>query len=213
MTHDLAGRENRGVGCEALNARGDIDGLAEIILSLIEHHGEAWPFVDADLHDEIACKAAHGFTHPQGRGEGAIRRWKGRHHGIADGFHYRAGLDSNDLVQRAEMGSHQIVSREIANPIIEFSRALEIGKQKGQARDLQSLVDIDRVGTIKISKCLIGQKTFSREKRAASAQQFMKLVAGDPNARQASGRRSDFRGESVAGPAEWTPYPWRRAFY
>ena len=40
-------------GRQALHAGGDIDGLAEIILPLVEHHRQAWAFVDADLDDQI----------------------------------------------------------------------------------------------------------------------------------------------------------------
>ena len=41
-----------------LHARGDIDGLAEIILPVVERDREAWPFVDADLEQQIlACRS------------------------------------------------------------------------------------------------------------------------------------------------------------
>src|ERR1051326_6848230 len=38
---------------QSLHPRGDIDGLAEIVLALVEHHREAWPFMNADLDDEV----------------------------------------------------------------------------------------------------------------------------------------------------------------
>src|SRR5215475_2735753 len=44
-------------GRQALDARSDIDGLSEIILPLIEHHGETRPLVNTDLDNEILAAA------------------------------------------------------------------------------------------------------------------------------------------------------------
>src|ERR1700722_1970898 len=56
-------------GRQALNARGNVDGLAEIILPLVEHHRETRAFMDADLDHQIVPAAfgvelIHGGAHP-----------------------------------------------------------------------------------------------------------------------------------------------------
>src|SRR2546421_10584740 len=60
---------------QALNPRGNVDGLAEIILPLVEHHGEARTFMDADLDHQIisptlGIELVHRGTHPQARDNG-----------------------------------------------------------------------------------------------------------------------------------------------
>src|SRR5579871_3331943 len=67
-----AGRMNRSRGREPLNPRRDVDGLAEIILALVEHHREARPLVNADLDHEIlgaalGIEVIHGGAHSQTR--------------------------------------------------------------------------------------------------------------------------------------------------
>ena len=42
---------------ERLDAGGDVHGLAEEILPLVEAHGQAWPFVDADLQLDVVATA------------------------------------------------------------------------------------------------------------------------------------------------------------
>src|ERR1700731_4749043 len=44
-------------GRQALHACGDVDGLPEIILALIEHDGEARALMDADLDHQIVSAA------------------------------------------------------------------------------------------------------------------------------------------------------------
>ena len=36
-----------------LHAGGDVHGLAEIVLTFVEHHGQARALVDADLQEEV----------------------------------------------------------------------------------------------------------------------------------------------------------------
>ena len=87
---------------EALHARSDIDGLAEIILPFVEHDGQAWAFMDADLDHEIVAAAllvqcVHGGTHPKPRNDRVFRLDEGRHHGIADRLHHGAFLGCDDF--------------------------------------------------------------------------------------------------------------------
>src|SRR5664279_1858381 len=52
LDHRLGG-VNRTVDRQVLHARGDVDGLSEIILPIVEIYGEAGAFVDADLEEEV----------------------------------------------------------------------------------------------------------------------------------------------------------------
>jgi hypothetical protein len=60
------------------------------------------------------------------------------------------------------MSLHEIVSHEIADPIVKFGGALQIGEQEGQTGDFQSLIDVERLGAINIAECLVGQKPLWR---------------------------------------------------
>ncbi len=64
----------------------------------------------------------------------------------------------DDLVQHAEMLAHQIVGHDVADPVVELGRALEVGEQERQARDLQPLVDVERVGAIDVAERLVGEQ-------------------------------------------------------
>ena len=53
-----AGREDGARGGEPLHARGDVHGLAEVVLALVERDREAGPLVDADLEQQVLAVAA-----------------------------------------------------------------------------------------------------------------------------------------------------------
>ena len=61
VADDRRGRKNRGTRRQDLQARGDVDDLAEIVLPLVEHHGRARPFVPADFQDQTAGEASQWF--------------------------------------------------------------------------------------------------------------------------------------------------------
>src|SRR5579872_216888 len=54
-----AGDVNGLGGCKALNAGGDIDGLAEIILTFVQHDRKTGSLVNADLDDQIVRSEEH----------------------------------------------------------------------------------------------------------------------------------------------------------
>ena len=56
------------------------------------------------------------------------------------------------------MRPHQIEGHQVADPLVELGGSAQIGEQEGQAGDLQSLVDIERVGPIDVAKRLVGQE-------------------------------------------------------
>src|SRR5271170_7038438 len=64
------GRQDGARGSEALDARGHVHGLAEIILTFVQHDREAWPLVNADLEQQIlvpafGIDARHFLPHQQ----------------------------------------------------------------------------------------------------------------------------------------------------
>jgi hypothetical protein len=83
-------------------------------------------------------------------------------------------------VQYAEMVAHEVVSDQIAHALIESRRAFEIGEQEGEACYLEPLIWVERVGVIKIAKCLIGEEPFRGKERLPLAEKMMKRIAGDP---------------------------------
>ena len=109
---------------------------------------------------------------------------EGRHHGIADGLHDSALLRGDDLQQRMEMRAHQIECGEVADPLVQRGRALEVGEQERQRRDLETLIDVEVVGFEDVTEGLVGQHPLGREERLALADQVMKRVGGNENRRQ-----------------------------
>jgi hypothetical protein len=166
MLDDRSGRENRTRGGKALNTRGDVHRLTEIVLPIVHHHREAWSLVDSDLEQQVAIAvldAGHRIAHAQrGRDRPVWGRKRG-HDRITAGLHHRTGFGGDDLVQDAEVRSHQIVRNEIADPLIELGRALEIRKQKSEAGYFQPLVDIERIGTIDVPERLIREQALGRQ--------------------------------------------------
>jgi hypothetical protein len=115
--------------------------------------------MDADLEQQIPAVApiaqvAHCLAHAQGGGNRPVGGRKGRHHRVADGLDDGPGFGGDDLVEDLEMRPHQVEGGEIADPLVKLRRAFEVGKQKGQAGDLEPLVDIHRVGAVEVAKHL-----------------------------------------------------------
>ena len=195
---------------EALHARGDVHGLAEIVLPVVQRDREARPLVDADLEQQILVAAlrverAHRLAHAQRRRHRAVGRREGRHHRVADRLHHRAGLGRDDLVQHAEMRAHEVVGDEIADPLVELGRALEVGEQEGEAGDLQPLIDVERVGAVDVAEGLVGEQPLGGEERPAPAEQIVQRVAGDPDAGQHARGRCGSRATGAAAPAAARP--------
>ena len=90
----------------------------------------------------------------------------------------------HDVVQHVEMLAHEIEGDEIADPFVELGRTLEIGEQEGQARDLQPLISVERVGAVDVAESLVGQQSLGGQERLAFAQEIMQRMAGNPETRQ-----------------------------
>ena len=107
-----------------------------------------------------------------------------RHHGIADRLHHGALLRGDDLQQRMEVRAHQIEGGEVADPLVQRGRALEVGEQERQRRDLETLVDIEIVRLEHVAEGLVGQHPLGGEERLALAYQVMERFGGDEDRRQ-----------------------------
>src|SRR6516165_5036118 len=174
---------------QALHPRGDVDGLAEIILPFVEHDRKTWAFMDADLDDQVLAAAlfvelTHRSAHFQARHQRVFGTNERRYHRIADGLHHGTFLRRDDVEQRAEMRAHQIERGEVPDPLIERSRPLQVGEQESQRGDLQPLIDIEIVGLEDVAESLVGQHALCRKERPALAEQLMQLVAGNEDAGQ-----------------------------
>jgi hypothetical protein len=71
----------------------------------------------------------HCLAHADSRRDGAIRRRESRHHRVADRLDNGASLGRDNLVQHLEMRAHDIESGQVADALIEFGRASQVGKQ------------------------------------------------------------------------------------
>jgi len=151
MHYDRPGRQDRARIRETLHARGDVDRPPEIILAIIQHDGEARPFMDPNFEQQIvaiapAIEALHRLAHPQCRGNRSIGCRKGCHDGVAGRLDDGTRLRGDNPVEDLEVRSDEVECGQITDLLVELGRAPEIGEQKCQAGDFEPLVDIDRVG-------------------------------------------------------------------
>ena len=82
------------------------------------------------------------------------------------------------------MCAHQIVGDQIANSFVKFSRSFEVGKQKAETGNLESLIHVERISAINIAKCLVCQKAFRGQEGATFADEFVNLITNEPDSRQ-----------------------------
>ena len=85
------------------------------------------------------------------------------------------------------MRLHEVERDEVADPLVERGRALQVGEQEGEAGDLQALVDVERVGPVDVAEGLVGEQALRGQERLAPAEQLVQRVAGDPHGRAARG--------------------------
>src|SRR5947209_6172474 len=108
MGDDRTGRIDRARGSKTLDARGDVDGLAEIILAVVQNDRQARPLMKADLQQQILAAALgiegeHRVADAQGGGHCPVGSRKRRHHRVADRLDDGARLARNNLMEHAEM--------------------------------------------------------------------------------------------------------------
>lgn len=62
------------------------------------------------------------------------------------------------------MRSYQVEGREVADALVEFRRAAQVGEEESKAGDLQPLVHIERVGAVDVAESLVGEQPLGGEK-------------------------------------------------
>src|SRR5579859_5452860 len=165
-----AGCPNRGRRRQPLHARGDVDGRTEEILAIVKDDREARSLVDADLQLQILAAAFgvqlfHRLAHAERGGDGMVGRMEGRHHRVANGLDHRAVPGGDNLVQHGKMRAHDVERGDVADPLIEHGRALEVGEKEGEAGNLEALLGVERVGAVKVAEGLVGQQPLSAQER------------------------------------------------
>src|SRR6266446_1680633 len=73
---------------------------------------------------------------------------------------------------------------EISNPLVQRGRALEVGEEERQRRDLEALIDVEIIRFEHVAEGLVGQHPLGGEERLALADQTMKSLGGDEDRRQ-----------------------------
>src|SRR5438309_11323417 len=132
----------------------------------------------------LGAKIAHRLTHADRRGNGAVRRLEGRHHGIANGLHDGSPFGRDNLLQQPEMLVDEIEGDEVTDALIELSGVLEIAEQESQAQDLETLADGERVGPVDVTEGLIGEETLCVQNGLASLQEVVQRGVRHPYSRQ-----------------------------
>src|SRR6201998_3436647 len=145
--------------------------------------------MDAHLQSQalmltLGAKIAHRLAHSDRRGNGAVRRLEGRHHGIANGFHDGSPFGRDNLLQQPEMLVDEIEGDEVTDALIERSGVLEIAEQEGQDQTLKALADGERFGPVDVAKGLVGEETLCGENGLASLQEVVQRLVRHPYRRQ-----------------------------
>ena len=140
--------------------------------------------MNADLDQQVILNRGDRCVHAQRRGQRAVWRRKSRHHRIADCFDHCARLGGDDLVEHAEMRADKLEGGDIADAIVKLSRAFQIGEQKGQAGELEPLIDVERIGAIDVAEDLVGQQPLGSEERLSRGEQVVQRDIGNPDRRQ-----------------------------
>ena len=77
----------------------------------------------------------------------------------------------------------QIERHQVADAFVKIGRALEIGEQKGEAGDLEPLIDVERIGPVDVAERLVGEQPLGSEERLTIAEHVVHRLAGDVHPR------------------------------
>src|SRR5207248_10752473 len=111
-----------------------------------------------------------------------VRRRKGGHARVANRLYDGSAVRRDDFAEETEMRAHQIKRDEIPHLFMKLRRTFQMGKEEGEARDLEPLVDGEGIGAINITESLIGEEALRGQKRTARAEKMVKFVTSNPNA-------------------------------
>src|SRR5258705_3282813 len=134
----------------------------------------------------LGAEIAHRLTHADRGCDGAVRRLECCHHGVANCLHDGAPFGRDDFQQQPEMLVDEIECNEVAYPLIELGRVLEIAEKEGKAQDLEALSDGQRVGLIDVAESLIGEQPLRGKYGLASLQEVFERLVRYPYGRQYS---------------------------
>src|SRR5260370_1414113 len=128
----------------------------------------------------LGAKIAHRLAHADRSGDGAVRRFEGRHHGIANGLHDGPPFGRDNLLQQSEMLVDEIEGDEVADALIERGGVLEITEQESQAQDLEALADGERVGPVDVAEGLVGEEALCIQNGLASLEEVVQRLVRHP---------------------------------
>lgn len=104
----------------------------------------------ADFQDEITLRAVpieliHGLAHIKRRLHRIGRSQKRRHHGVTDGLCDGAIVPNSGVEKMLEVPLHLNVGVQVADPLVERRRALEIGEYEGHVENRNALRRADHL--------------------------------------------------------------------
>ena len=108
-------------------------------------------------------KRSDGVAHVERRGDGAGGVGVGGHDRVADGLHHRAAVAHGGLAQPVEMLLDQLEGVEIADPLVERGRALDVGEQERDVADREALRATDHLGAEQALERLAGEQVLAGE--------------------------------------------------
>jgi hypothetical protein len=165
LIHILADKNLVGIG-EVLHARGNVHRLPKFIEPLVQRHRDRRAIVHADLQDqrlvglpEIERGDLASHVDRRLNGVGGIE--EGRHDGVADRRDDRTMMAGRDALQLLEMLLHEREGVQVANPVAERGRALQIGEEQRDVLHADSLVAADHLGAEEVAKGLRREELLS----------------------------------------------------
>src|ERR1700733_12168528 len=151
---------------KVLYPRCDIHRLAKIIEPLVERDCDRGSPMHADFQDEIALRAVlieliHGLAHIKRCPHRIGRRRKRRHHRVTDRLGDGAIVLNSGVEKMLEMPLHLNVGVEVADPLVERGRTLEVGEYEGNIVDRNTLRRADHLGAEEVAKGLCHQQSLA----------------------------------------------------
>src|SRR5215204_3483886 len=110
---------------------------------------------------------------------GAVWRRESSHHGIANRLDHGSSLRCDDLLQDAEVRPNEVEGDEVSDTLVKLGQSLQVGEQEGEARDLQTLVDGQRVSPEDIAEGLVCEKLLAGNEWSPTPQEIIERRSRD----------------------------------
>src|SRR4051812_25551310 len=114
----LPSRVDRARGSEALYTRGDVHGLAKIILTIVEYDRQARALMNADFENEIVSQVIDRFAHAQSCLHSTIGRRKRSHDRVSYRLYDGTALLGDDIDEQVEVRTYNVEGGEITDSIV-----------------------------------------------------------------------------------------------